>query len=81
LSERLKSNAYLGYHPQYSFWRTYDGQEIDLIESHNGQLKAFECKWKNGHAKKPVAFGKAYPDAEFTVINQDNYLEIINPKM
>ena len=77
LSERLKNNNYRGYHPQYFFWRTYDGQEIDLIESHNGKLKAFECKWKNSRAKKPVAFDKAYPDAAFMIVNQDNYLDVI----
>ena len=80
ISERIKNNAYKGYHPQYFFWRTYDGQEIDLIESHNGKLQAFECKWKNSNAKKPVAFDKAYPEATFTVVNQENYLELITNK-
>lgn len=80
LSERIKNNAYQGYHPQYFFWRTYDGQEIDLIESHNGKLKAFECKWKTKQAKKPVAFDKAYPDAVFAVVNQEQYLDIITIK-
>lgn len=77
LSERIKNNSYKGYHPQYFFWRTYDGQEVDLIESYNGKLSAFECKWKNNRAKKPVAFDKAYPDALFTIVDQENYLEWI----
>jgi predicted AAA+ superfamily ATPase len=77
LSERIKNNAYQGYHPQYFFWRTYDGQEIDLIESHNGKIQAFECKWKNRAVKKPMAFDKAYPEATFTVVSQENYLDII----
>jgi len=77
LSERIKNNSYKGYHPQYFFWRTYDGQEVDLIESHNGKLHAFECKWKNNNTRKPIAFGKAYPDASFTVVDQENYLEWI----
>lgn len=77
LSERIKNNTYKGYYPQYFFWRTYDGQEVDLIESYNGKLHAFECKWKNNNAKKPIAFGKAYPDALFTVADQENYLEWI----
>lgn len=77
LSERIKYNSYAGYHPQYFFWRTYDGQEIDLIEVNNGKLYAFECKWKNNKSKLPVAFQKAYPDAEFTIIDQDNYLQWI----
>jgi predicted AAA+ superfamily ATPase len=80
LSERIKNNAYQGYHPQYFFWRTYDGQEIDLIESHNGKLQAFECKWKNSRAKKPVAFDKAYPEATFTIASQENYLDLITNK-
>lgn len=77
LSERIKNNAYQGYQPQYYFWRTYDGQEIDLIESYNGVLRAFECKWKSTRAKKPIAFHKAYPAAGFEVVSQDSYLDVI----
>jgi len=77
LSERIKYNSYRNYQPQYFFWRTYDGQEIDFIELHNGQLQALECKWKEEKAKKPVAFGKAYPEAQFSVIDRDNYLDWI----
>lgn len=80
LSERIKNNAYQGYQPQYYFWRTYDGQEIDLVESYNGVLRAFECKWKNIRAKKPIAFHKAYPGAGFDVVSQDNYLDVITQR-
>lgn len=81
LSERIKYNSYRNYQPQYFFWRTYDGQEIDLIELNNGQLQAIECKWKAAKAKKPVAFAKAYPEAKFAIIDQDNYLEWITGKI
>ena len=78
LSERMKFNSYRGYHPQYFFWRTYDGQEIDLLELDNKQhLHAFECKWQNQQIKIPTAFSKAYPAARFTAIHRDNYLEWI----
>lgn len=78
LSERIKFNSYRGYIPQYYFWRTYDQQELDLIEVNNKQeLAAFECKWKEGKIKIPVSFGKAYPDATFTGITQHNYLDFI----
>ena len=74
LSERIKFNSYSNYFPQYFFWRTYDGQEIDLLELNNKQqLTALECKWKDDKIKVPAAFSKAYPKAEFNVINQDNY--------
>ena len=74
LGERMKYNSYRGYNPQYFFWRTYDGQEIDLLELNDLQLHAIECKWQDSRSKKPAAFAKAYPEAEFTVINKDNYL-------
>ena len=78
LSERIKFNSYSNYFPQYFFWRTYDGQEIDLLELNNKQqLTALECKWKDYKIKVPAAFSKAYPKAEFNVINQDNYLDWI----
>ena len=80
ISERIKYNSYTGYQPQYFFWRTYDGQEIDLLESYNSNLQAMECKWKKDKAKIPAAFAKAYPEATFTVINQDNYLEWITDR-
>jgi uncharacterized protein len=78
LSERMKFNSYRGHHPQYFFWRTYDGQEIDLLELDNKQhLQAFECKWQDQKIKIPAAFLKAYPKAIFTAIHRDNYLEWI----
>lgn len=78
LSERIKFNSYRGYNPQYYFWRTYDQQELDLIEVNNRQeLTAFECKWKDGNARVPISFQKAYPDATFNSVTQLNYLNFI----
>ncbi len=79
LSERLKYNSYRKHYPQYHFWRTYDGQEIDLIELEGGQLQGLECKWQSPKREKaPVAFTKAYPDALFSVIDRENYLPWIS---
>ena len=77
LSERIKHNAYANNLVNSFFWRTYDQQEIDLIEEKDGQLNAFELKWKQTKAKTPTAFAKAYTEASFTLINQDNYLDFI----
>nr|WP_232424778.1 DUF4143 domain-containing protein [Algoriphagus resistens] len=33
----MKYNSSKGYNPQYFFWRTYDGQEIDLLEINSNQ--------------------------------------------
>jgi len=77
LSERIKYNSYRQQHVESYFWRTYDQQEIDLIEVHNTNLLAIECKWKEDKYKIPTAFAKAYPDADFQLLNQNNYLDWI----
>lgn len=78
LGERKKFNSTRGFEPQYYFWRTYDGQEIDLLELNNRQqLQAIECKWQNRKSKKPSAFHKAYPKAAFSVVHRENYLDWI----
>ncbi len=77
LAERIKYNSYNQYAVQSYFWRTYDQQEIDLIEVQNSNLLAIECKWKEDKYKIPTAFAKAYPDAKFQLINQSNYLDWI----
>ena len=74
ISERRKDNfnALLG--KQFYFWRTYDKQEIDLIEERDGKLTALEFKWGDKLPSAPKAFSSAYPDAEFHVVNRNNYL-------
>ena len=74
VSERKKRNLYaMHLHAAY-FWRTYDGQEIDYVEDAGGKLSAFEFKWNPARiAKMPRAFADAYPDADWIVVNQDNF--------
>lgn len=78
VSERIKAINYARRHTDFYFWRTYDQQEIDWLELENGQLSAFEFKWKDERAKAPVAFANAYPDANFELINRTNYLNFIS---
>lgn len=78
ISERLKYQNYSRMAVNNYFWRTYDRQEIDWVEEREGKLFAYEFKWKEDKVKIPVAFKKAYPDSDFTVINSENYFEWIN---
>ena len=77
IADRIKNsyNARLG--TNFYFWRTYDKQEIDLIEEQDGKLMAIEMK--SGHKKPsvPKAFAKAYPEATFSVLNADSYIDFI----
>ena len=75
--ERLKKQHYTKIYAQNYFWRTYDHQEIDWIEDRDGQLYAYEFKWRAQDAKQPSAWKEAYPQSTFTVINKDNYLDFI----
>jgi len=69
--------SYLRKNVNHFFWRTYDQQEIDFIEVKDGELTAIDFKWKNEKKKIPVFFAKNYPNASFSVINKDNYLDFI----
>jgi hypothetical protein len=75
--ERLKKNNYEQNFKEIYFWRTYDQQEIDYIEEKSQEIEAFEFKWGNTKAKIPVAFANAYPEAKFSVITKENYLDFI----
>ena len=75
MSERIKYQNYFGLISNNYFWRTYDKQEIDLIEEREGNLFAYEFKWSNKKTKPPVAWTKSYPKANYAVITQNNYYE------
>ncbi len=78
IAERFKRNSYLQENRQLFFWRTYQQQEIDLIESENGIINAFEIKYnQKNKSKPPLAFTGRYPTTPFLTINTDNYLEFI----
>ena len=76
--ERIKKQNYQKIITNNYFWRTYDQQELDWLEEKGNELAGFEFKWnENKKSKIPTAFGKAYPDATFEVINKQNYLDFI----
>ena len=77
VSELYKKNSYLKLFQQMYFWRNYNGQEIDLLFEKNGQLEAFEFKWKKQQGKLPMDFSKKYGDIKYNIINQFNYLEYL----
>jgi len=78
VTERMKANLYSGRAVQSYFWRTYQKQEIDLVEDSAGRLAAFEMKWApHRRTTPPTAWRKAYPDASFDVIHRDSYLPFV----
>ena len=78
IGERRKANFNERLHKEFYFWRTYDKQEIDLIEEQENALIALEFKSGNKMPPEPKVFQKAYPQAEYHVVNRENYLEFIS---
>lgn len=77
MSERMKINAYLKRRVNTYFWRTYDQQEIDLVEESGTNLSAFEFKWNKSKIKIPTAWKNNYAEATFDVICKDDYLNFV----
>ncbi|MBI2420363.1 MAG: ATP-binding protein [Ignavibacteriales bacterium] len=78
MMERMKyvSNNRL-YRNMY-FWRTYQGQEIDLIEEYDGKLFPFEIKWNENAKIAKQTFWKEHHTSEIIqVINRMNYLSFL----
>jgi len=77
ISERIKKQSYKGIYANNYFWRTWEQKEIDFIEEREGKLYAYEMKWKPERIAPPRDWKTAYPNSEFLMISQDNYLPFI----
>ncbi len=75
--ERMKKRAYQNIHAHTYFWRTWQQQEIDLVEECDGALHGYELKFGKNKAKVPPQWREAYPGASFEVVNRENYLHFI----
>jgi uncharacterized protein len=61
----------------FYFWRTYDGQELDLVEEREGNLAGYEFKWSEKKKNPPADWLKGYENATYTTISRQNYLDFI----
>jgi len=75
--ERLKKQAYHGIQANNYFWRTWSGNEIDLVEEREGKLFGYELKWGDRMLKAPREWAGTYPEAQFAVVNRESYLEFV----
>jgi predicted AAA+ superfamily ATPase len=67
--ERLKYRTYSRIYARDYFWRTWEQQEVDLVENRDGQLYAYEFKYAGSKTPKlPNKFANAYPDTQFQAI-------------
>lgn len=61
------------------FWRTYDGQEVDLVEEWTGQkMHAFEMKYhEKKRYKTPPLWKKHFPKTPVAVVTRENYRTVL----
>ncbi len=77
ISERIKFRNNKRELVQFYFWKSYSGQEIDLIEVQDTQIRAFELKLTKSRPSVPLSFSNDYPEAKFSTINRENILNFI----
>ena len=78
MSEIIKAKSFTNDESDIHFWRTYGKQEVDYFEEKNGRITALEFKWsRNKKTKVPSVFAKLYPQATFSIVHRENYLDFI----
>jgi predicted AAA+ superfamily ATPase len=76
--ERKKYLDYNRNRKNLYFWRTWQKNEIDLIEEKNGELTAVEIKWNPKKASSlPKQWVDEYGEIDFVVVNNDNLLNFV----
>lgn len=78
VSEFRKRSNFISNKSRLYFWRTYDGQEVDLLVEKDGKIEGFEIKWQKNKFRIPKAFSENYPDINLKLINKDNFLNHYN---
>lgn len=59
------------------FWRTYSGEEIDLVKDKGGKLFAYEIKWQKSKKRPPKNWLVSYPASLWQSITKDNFLDVL----
>lgn len=76
--ERLKKRLYTNMYANQYFWRTWQQNEIDLVEEREGKLFGFEIKWKTKTTTMPQEWQETYgKEAQWKVITPENILPFI----
>lgn len=75
--ERMKRATYKSQNVNHFFWRTWDGQEIDMVEERQGGIHGYEFKRGNRKPATPREWREAYPEATWSLVSRDNYLDFL----
>jgi uncharacterized protein len=71
--ELLKQNKYLNHKKEMHFWRTYKGEELNLVEVAVDEVRGYEIKYNK---KQPIG-PASWNHGTYEIINRSNYLSFI----
>ena len=76
--ERMKKREYEKISANVYFWRTWEQQEIDIVEERDGKLFGYKVKWNHLEKVKPQKlWAETYKESSFEVINRENFLSFV----
>ncbi len=76
IAERPKYLSYKEIFSSKYFWSTYTGAEVDYVEELNGELFAYEIKYRKARKKAPLTWVENYGN-NFKCITIDNFWEFV----
>lgn len=76
IAERMKYLSYNEIFASSYFWRTYTGAELDYVEEKDGELYAYEIKYKKPKLKPPKTWVENYSN-NYKCITIDNFWEFV----
>ena len=74
----MKFNASRGHTPNYYFYRTYGGAELDLIEEYNDERIAFECKYSKDRVTRNKHLLNELQLSSLEVVNRHNFFDFLS---
>jgi len=81
IMERVKKDMVNRRFTNRYFWRTWDKQEVDLVEEEGGSFQAVEIKWNKAKRFPPKAWRENYPNSRWMGVDKSNYWEFINRRI
>lgn len=75
--ERFKKRSYTKKSANVYFWRTWQQQEVDIVEERDGNLFGYEVKYSSKKISAPLQWKENYPESKFRLVTKENYLDFV----
>lgn len=74
----MKFLHYNRINPNFYFWRTTTGMELNWLEEKGGVIHAFEAKWNpKRRASLPSGFLESYQGTVYQIVSPSYYMDLL----